>query len=249
LWVPFVENKCFQNPMAKDDPIRSGGEAVDLAKYSSQPYEQKRCRLIAERIPEGKNKLALDAGCGPGFFSRVLVGRGWRVDAVDANAQNLQHLRDVARNVYEGDVLQVLAQLPTNRYDFALALELIEHLPQPEGKTLLRELRRVLSPTGRLLLSTPNRYSPEGLIGYYLNEKLRGVRRWGAWDPSHVHIYSSPEIFSLLRREGFLIDQCMGYWYETHLPLLGRFALPLTATHRWPMNRLGFNLILSCRVR
>lgn len=235
--------------MPTDEPTRSGGERVDPAKYSDHPYEQQRCRLIAEQIPEGQGRLALDVGCGPGIFSRLLVDKGWTIDALDANAQNLQHLDNLARNVYEGDVLQVLAQLPTNRYDFVLALELIEHLPRPQGKALLRELRRVLSPTGRLLLSTPNRYSPEGLIGYYLNEKFRGARRWQAWDPSHVYIYSSPEILSLLRREGFSVDTVIGYWYETRLPLLGRFRLPLASSRYWPMNRLGFNLILSCGVK
>ncbi len=235
--------------MGANEPIRSAGEVVDPAKYSAQPYEQNRCRLIAEQIPPGEGKLALDVGCGPGFFTRLLSQQGWRVDAIDANADNLQHIRSIAQNTYHGDAVEVLRRLPTGRYDFALALELIEHLPREEGALLLRELRRVISPAGRLLLSTPNRYSPEGLIGYYLNEKLRGVRRWGAWDPSHVYVYSSPEILSLLRREGFTVDRCTGYWYEAHLPLLGRFALPLTASNHWPMNRLGFNLILSCRVK
>ena len=233
--------------MAKDEPTRSAGEVVDPRKYSAQPYEQQRCRLIAEHIPDGQGKPALDVGCGPGFFSRLLAERNWRVDAVDANAQNLQHVRDIAQTVRHGDAIEILAKLPAGRYDFALALELIEHFPRAQGRLLLRELRRVLSPAGRLLLSTPNRYSPEGLIGYYLNEKLRGVRPWQAWDPSHVHIYSSPEILSLLRCEGFLVEQCIGYWYEAHLPLLGPFRPPLTASRHWPINRLGFNLILSCR--
>ncbi|MBN1942853.1 MAG: class I SAM-dependent methyltransferase [Phycisphaerae bacterium] len=235
--------------MFSDEPTRSVGEVVDPAKYVSHPYEQQRCRLIAEQIPAGQGRPALDAGSGPGVFSRILKDRGWRVDAIDAEAENLQHVRDVVENAYQGDVVDTLAERPAGRYDFALALELIEHIPPLRGRALLRELRRVLSPRGRLLLSTPNRHSPEGLIGYYLNEKLRGVRRWGAWDPSHVHIYSSREILALLQREGFIVEAVTGYWYEARLPLLGRFALPFTVCRRRPMNRLGFNLILQCRAK
>ncbi len=209
------------------------------------PYEQARREIVASLLPAGEGRLALDVGCGPGVYSRLLAEAGWRVEAVDADAENLQHAQAAA--TYPGDAVDILPTLPERRFDLVLALEIIEHMPLARGETLLREIRRVLAPGGTLILSTPNRFSPEGLVGYYLNEKIRHARAWQAWDPSHVHIYSSPEILRLLRRAGFSIVSVTGYWYETRLSWLGRVALPLVSTRRFPLNRFGFQLIVESR--
>ena len=86
--------------MSIHEPTRSAGEVVDPAKYSDHPYEQQRCRLIAEQIPDGQNRPALDVGSGPGIFTRMLAERGWRVDAVDAAfLQKRNKLLDIAIRV------------------------------------------------------------------------------------------------------------------------------------------------------
>jgi SAM-dependent methyltransferase len=53
---------------------------------------------------------------------------------------------------YEAD-LQAMPQVPTSAYDTILCCEVLEHLERPEAA--LRELHRVLRPTGRLILSVP----------------------------------------------------------------------------------------------
>jgi hypothetical protein len=62
-----------------------------------------------------------------------------------------------------------------------------------------------------------------------------------------VHIYSARGIVRLVRICGFNVERVTGYWYEGNLPLIGRWRLPLQQSSAFPMNRLGFNVVLECR--
>lgn len=216
------------------------------SKYARE-YELGRVGIIREKIGAGQGRHALDLGCGPGAFTRILSENGWHVTAVDTDPGNLAHAQPFAASLREGDVLSVLATTPAASFDLVLTLELIEHMPEEQGRDLLRHVKRVLRPGGTLLLSTPNRWSVEGLGGYYWGERIRRWQRWDAWDSTHVRIYSSREILRAMRTAGFDVESVTGYWYRGHVPLLGRWTLPLSVSRRWPMNRLGFNVIVSAR--
>jgi 2-polyprenyl-3-methyl-5-hydroxy-6-metoxy-1,4-benzoquinol methylase len=220
---------------------------VDPAKYESSVFELGRVKLISALIPTGEQGMALDLGCGSGYFSRILSERNWSVMAIDTDPENVERAREFAKEADLADAISGLSRLPEGRFGLALALEIIEHMPRSHGERLLREVLRVLEPGGRLLLSTPNRCSPEGLGGYYWGEKIRGWGRWNAWDDTHVEIYSARGILRLVRTCGFIVERVTGYWYEGNLPLIGRWRLPLRQSGMFPMNRLGFNTVLECR--
>jgi 2-polyprenyl-3-methyl-5-hydroxy-6-metoxy-1,4-benzoquinol methylase len=229
-----------------EEEFEASHTPFDLSKYEGR-YEAGRIEILSECIPEGRGQRALDVGCGPGFYTRLLTSRGFATTSIDTDSQNLESARRFAAETFQGDAVEVLASLPASRYDFAIALEIIEHMPRSRGETLLARLHRLLVPGGRLLLSTPNRLSPEGLAGYYWMEKVRRKTVWKAWDPTHVHIYTSFEIIGLLRAHGFRVERATGYHYELPLPLLGRTKLFLSRSSAFPLNRFGFNLILECR--
>jgi len=106
-----------------------------------------------------------------------------------------------------------------------------------------------LSDISQRSFTSPQPSIPEGFGGYYWGEKIRGWRKWDAWDKTHVHIYSSLELLRLMKEAGFGVDRITGYYYEGLLPLIGRWRLPLTSTTRFPLNRLGFKIIVECHTR
>jgi 2-polyprenyl-3-methyl-5-hydroxy-6-metoxy-1,4-benzoquinol methylase len=233
--------------MASDEDFQATHTPFDFSKYEA-PYEVGRIEILTPLIPDGHDRLALDVGCGPGFWTRLLASHGFATTSIDTDPQNLESARRFAAETFQGDAVEVLARLPESKYHYAIALEIIEHMPKSRGETLLARLRDRLVPGGRLLLSTPNRFSPEGLTGYYLNEKIRRKGIWKAWDETHVHIYTSFEIIGLLRAQGFRVERTIGYHYDLRLPLLGETNLGrwLSRTSAFPLNRFGFNLILEC---
>lgn len=219
---------------------------IDLSKYETSPYEIGRCQIIQEWLPAGHGRLAVDIGCGPGLFSKMLSSKGWETTAIDIDISNLNSAKKYASKTILGDALAVLSDLPSAKYDFALALEIIGHMPKSYGEALLIQINRILNSGGRLLLSTPNRFSLEGLSGHYLRENILRRGKWKAWDKTHVHIYSSFEIIELMKANGYYVDKIVGFWYGTRLPKFGRLRLPFQRTKLYPFNRFGFNIILDC---
>lgn len=234
--------------MPSDDQFQASHTPFDFTKYK-KPYEIRRIEILSKVLASVQGETAVDIGCGPGFFSKMLASKGWSVTAIDTDRENVESAGQYAQETHLGNAPTILATFPESYYDLILALEIVEHMPKSHAADLLAEITRTLKPRGSLIISTPNRFSLEGLGGYYWGEKIRGRGKWTAWDSTHVHIYSSLEILQLLRTCGFAIDRITGYHYEGRFPVIGRLRLPLVKSTVFPLNRLGFNVIIECHKR
>lgn len=105
----------------------------------------------------------LDMGCGPGFFSIVLAGAGFRVTAADYTPAMLEEARANARvESVEGAIefrrmdAEALEE-PDGTFDVVVSRNLTWNLPHPE--TAYAEWLRVLKPGGLLLNYDANWYA------------------------------------------------------------------------------------------
>jgi SAM-dependent methyltransferase len=100
-------------------------------------------------------KRVLDLGCGPGLYAEEMVRRGGSVVGVD---QNPDMVALAARRVPEGaefrvhDLAEPLSWLKEETFDLALMALVLHHLD--DRVRTLREVRRVLKPSGALVVST-----------------------------------------------------------------------------------------------
>jgi SAM-dependent methyltransferase len=133
-----------------------------------------RYRLAADRL-RGRD-LVLEIGCATGYGTSLLAGSCKRVVALDIHPAAASH---TARRVNMPAVAADCVRLPfaDASFDGAVAFDVIEHLPQPQR--MLAELRRVLKPGARLVMSTPNKLASDLVSGkiyafhereYYLSE-------------------------------------------------------------------------------
>ncbi len=122
---------------------------------------QNPVKIVGEYLKEGD--LAIDLGCGPGYFSidmAKLVGGSGKVFAVDLQKEMLEKARKKAkgRNL-EGRM--VFHHCPQDRIglsadvkaDFILAFYMVHETPDPEK--FLSEVRSLLKPQGKFLLVEP----------------------------------------------------------------------------------------------
>lgn len=125
--------------------------ADGLSHHFIDYYGEERAdveRFIGDDIAD-----VLEIGCGGGATARFLSDRrGIRVVGVELNPAVAERASRWLDRVIVGDVAEV--ELPDAAFDLVLALELVEHLPEPE--VVLRRLARAVRPGGRMLLSVPN---------------------------------------------------------------------------------------------
>ncbi len=132
------------------------GERVIPGQVDADLWNEHRARyLFASRLASGKT--VLDAGCGAGYGAAELAAVAARVVALDVDAGAVA----LARREYARDNLTFLqasaASLPLAdaSLNLVVAFEIVEHIP--DWEMFLKETRRVLTPSGQLVISTPNK--------------------------------------------------------------------------------------------
>ncbi|EFL19851.1 class I SAM-dependent methyltransferase [Streptomyces sp. C] len=97
----------------------------------------------------------LDAGCGPGLYLSELAARGARPVGIDQSADMVrlagQRLGTLAE-VRQHDLTEPLAWASDETFDVVLLTLVLHYLPDRIGT--LRELGRVLRPSGKIIVST-----------------------------------------------------------------------------------------------
>ena len=181
-----------------------------------------------ERLPEGLEPLdlevrttfardnvrpgdrVLDLGCGDGALSGVLAdaagasgaggasGASGSVVGVDVAQAALRRAR--ARHpelTFTLTPIDGALPLADGSLDVVWASEVIEHVA--DTARWLSEVRRVLVPRGRLLVTTPNHGRLRLAIG--------GIERYSEPLGDHLHLYSAKSLREVLAEFGFAVTE------------------------------------------
>jgi 2-polyprenyl-3-methyl-5-hydroxy-6-metoxy-1,4-benzoquinol methylase len=144
-------------------------------------------RSVVEHLD--RPKRLLDIGCGPGTFI------GNYLDGVEAMGVDLSASQVAYANATYGTALHSFTTQPigslierTERFDAVTMIELIEHLPPSDAVGLLADARKLLSPGGKLVVTTPNyaslwplielgvnALSPVSYLEQHINKYRRGL--------------------------------------------------------------------------
>jgi 2-polyprenyl-3-methyl-5-hydroxy-6-metoxy-1,4-benzoquinol methylase len=180
-------------------PSRDYHEGIweGVPEGSLPPRLELRRGFLLANVSAGER--VLDVGCGEGLFARALAAAGARVVGLDVAEEPLRRARASDPRL---DLRLVEAEgcweLADASFDAVWAGEVIEHVADTAG--WLSEVRRVLVPGGRLLLSTPAH-------GRLLRLRIALSERAFAehCDPlsDHLRFYSRGTLSGLLSGFGF----------------------------------------------
>lgn len=159
-------------------------------------------RLIARAVDGGT--ACIDVGCGAG---QSYAGDVSRAAASYVGVDVSERAVELARSGgLSARVIDDAAELPfeDDSFDIAIAIELLEHVFQPE--LVVQEIRRVLRPGGRMIVSTPN-------AAYW---RLRVNLMFGIWNPlgdalaieqpwrdPHIRFFTLAVLERMLTQAGF----------------------------------------------
>ena len=150
----------------------------------------------------------LEIGSVPGQFTALLARLGYHVQGVDVDPGRVKGVfGKYGICVIKVDVEHESLPFPPNSFDIVLFAEILEHLRLNPLHTL-REVHRVLRPTGRIILSTPNITPIQRLLFLFGDsyqgdpvesfKKLQWLGHMG-----HIRLYSLQEVKDFLDCSGF----------------------------------------------
>lgn len=188
-------------------------------------YEQDlRAVTVLDMLAAQPGERVLDVGCGNARDMIKLVECGAQVVGVDISEGMVAGAKhELEAHGIVGVDLQVgdatCLNFADDSFDKILCSEVIEHIP--DAPKALREMCRILKPTGRLVLSTPNSKSWYGFERYVLWQKV--LRR--NWTHPCDEWRSTAEIESLVETNGFRVNQLKSVCYIPGF-LVTYFLLP-----------------------
>jgi SAM-dependent methyltransferase len=160
-------------------------------------FAERRAFLV-ENVAPGER--VLDYGCGGGAFAAELESAGAEVIGVDVSAEALRRARAARPNL---DLREIAPDKPLPfedaEFDAVWAGDVLTHVL--DLAAVLSELRRVVRPEGRLLVTARN-HSRWSMLGIALSR-----RRFAAhFDPrsQHVRFFTMPTLRDLLCDMGFV---------------------------------------------
>jgi 2-polyprenyl-3-methyl-5-hydroxy-6-metoxy-1,4-benzoquinol methylase len=184
---PEAQLKAFYELRAREEPEIDREAALRFRKA-----------IRAASFSPGER--VLDIGAKWGGFGQGARSMGLEIDytGLDVSEENVRKATELGLDVRLADASQPLP-FDDPEYDCVICLELLEHLPKPIF--LLGEIRRVLKPEGRAVLSVPNPYS---WVEIY-RELFRRP------DPEgHLNSFTTPVIVNLLALAGLRLERRLG---------------------------------------
>lgn len=163
-----------------------------------------RVTAALEILPRNR-PVILDAGCGDGELLSRTQETGNLVLGTDIS---LEACRLSAARVGSAGIIQAdLCSLPFRRsvVNAVCLIDVIEHIPVP-GQAL-KEIYRVLSHDGVLIMTTPNGFP---LCLARLEDRAKGRRSGGQWQP-YDHLFSPKQVIEIVRNAGFSEIRVRGF--------------------------------------
>lgn len=135
-----------------------------------------------------RRKRVLDVGCGAGYGSAELANSASSVTGIDIGADAVAYATEnySRPNLSFQEAGATALPFPEDSFDLVVAFEVIEHLS--DWEQLITEARRVLSPGGQFVVSTPNK-------AYYAES-----RRMTGPNPFHEHEFEFEEFKQALEK-------------------------------------------------
>ena len=189
-------------------------------KYIKNKLFEKK-QLIKFSKKSLSNFNILDLGCGGGLVCEPLARLGANITGIDFVKQNIIAAKKHAKKLNTN--IEYLHQNINNlklkkKYDAVLILEVLEHIE--DWKKIIINVKKLLKPGGKIIISTINRNFFSKLFAIFIAENILN------WVPKKTHTYSKlikpEELRSFLNKNKINVTDVTGLIFN---PLSGQWML------------------------
>jgi SAM-dependent methyltransferase len=187
-------------------PVSQHIEAYYVKGYYGQRHPALKDFFMNVRVrhvgrPTGSGRI-LDIGCGAGDFLLACRKRGWIGVGVEQGGAPV--MRQAAALAIELVSPEQMLELEAENFEVVTIWHVLEHLPEP--RVTLEAVRRLLSPSGRLVVEVPNFGSWQARIG--------GPDWFHIDVPRHLLHFDRRALEGLLTRCGFSVQRWQTFSLE-----------------------------------
>lgn len=208
--------------------------SYDAGHKSRSMQFQKILKTIHCYISKGR---LLDIGAGNGLLVQRALQMGYFAEGIEPS----QWLQQKAENEYNLPVY--FGTFPNPKclgpYDIITLIDVIEHVSQP--LTLLKEIRKAITPNGILVLNTPD-----------VDSLMARILKWKWWHfrVAHIGYFNKKNIALALEKSGFdIVKIHYPKWYFSGDYLFERIMKYLPKYLQRSAPRLLKNIILPLNLR
>jgi ubiquinone/menaquinone biosynthesis C-methylase UbiE len=222
---------------------------------AEQPYYGATLSMARQST---RSRSVLDVGCGrnPYFFH----SRFKNYVGIDINVATL---KEASGNLPEANLIRASgshAPFKDGIFDLVICTEVLEHLKSPEK--MVAEINRVLTAAGTAVISIPSLSLPQTII-LWIAYNTGKIAEKPYQSPDHVREYARirvaphfekvSDFFSLLRREGFEVEDVAAVQSLYTSPkllykgVLAKIEKPLERV--FSKNLFGHHLVLKAQKR
>lgn len=190
----------FTFPQPEEDKLGAYYESDDYISHTdgNRSLFEKAYQLVKQIALSNKLKsinqlqktkgILLDIGAGTGDFLALAKQDGWQIIGTEPNKKAKISAQNKGVSLIDNTVL-----LEDHSVDIITMWHVLEHVPNIDNQ--IKELKRLLKPTGTIIIAVPNFNS--------FDAKHYGSF-WAAYDvPRHLWHFSKQSIKSLFERENF----------------------------------------------
>ncbi len=194
-----------------------GYKAGECGKYSNVYEQQGRLAAILSLIDLSTMTLVLDMGCGTGWLTRQYanlthgqaIGIDFSVESVNAayskaKEAGIYNVKFIAMDAEE-------LQFGDDSFDCIICSEVIEHLLNPQKA--LEEMARVVKPDGVVVITTPNPWNCNMVIGTIIREVRNTKGKWSAKGQIYDQPLTPLKLNRMILAAGMKIIKGKGSYY------------------------------------
>jgi 2-polyprenyl-3-methyl-5-hydroxy-6-metoxy-1,4-benzoquinol methylase len=207
----FIQKKLINKNIMNTKPLDWNDQLINKfwdfysqfpEEYFTYKYGKNIVDQIATHFARGSN--VLDYGCGTGFLIRHFIDKGFDTYGTDSSPKSIDFVNNQYKNSpkFKGAfLLDEIIELDT-KFDIIPVIEVIEHLNDEHLTLLLNNIKKLLSPNGKVILTTPNEENLESSTVFCPNCE-HTFHRW-----QHLRKWSKISLSEALFNNGFKVESC-----------------------------------------
>jgi SAM-dependent methyltransferase len=190
-----LEREYRENYYADEKPTFIAHAGEDQTWF--ELAQNDRLEIFEKLLPPSRRSL-LDIGCGPGFFLKTAMTRGWDAHGFEPSRQAAAHAQSLGATITEGFFGKETA---IGKFDAVNLTNVLEHVPDPVA--ILKAAMTLLDSGGILCAGVPNDFSPFQIAA----RSAMNTGDWWVAPPHHLNYFDFDSLDALLTRLGLKVAE------------------------------------------